>query len=106
MKSKNINLGWKRLWLISTVVVFLYTFLTEYFGESYTTYLPRIIKEPIFFIYDIFWFPFVNSSWSIWDVLPSFLIAFFWSLSTAFLFGITVSTIWFLVKWIIDGFKA
>jgi hypothetical protein len=106
MKSKTINLGWKRLWLISTATVFLYTFLSEYFGDSYSAYLPKIINELIFFIYDIFCSPFVNSLWSIWDDLPALFIAFFWGLSAAFLFGITILTIWFLVKWIIDGFKA
>ena len=106
MKSKKNNLGYKRLWLTLTAFVFLYTFLTDYYGQTYKADLPKIIKETIFFIYDIFCFPFVNSFWKIWDVLPSFFIAFFWSLSTAFLFGISTLIIWLLVEWIIDGFKA
>jgi hypothetical protein len=102
-RIKNTN-GWIRLWLISLIVVFLYSFSTtsEIYSDS-LVFLPNFISRYADIIYFNFYVMGINSHL----IFDNFLYAnqFFWSLCVTFIFGSFSITFGYGIKWIGSGFK-
>jgi hypothetical protein len=96
----NFQSGWFRLWILSTLILFVYTFSNTPF-PYFPDYLPHLLVSPSiniqFFVHQIIG--------TFTDYYSNFLSSFTFGISVCFIYTLYSLFLYLSVRWVYKGFK-